>query len=214
MRTSLVLAGALAGAFAASIAAVPGHAQSSASTAGNGSVLQVTPYAGYMRFGDYITGPLGTSVTNAGAPVYGAQLGLKLAPNVSLVGNIGYARSDMEIDLPFVGNSSVGRSTLLIYDGGLQFDVPSSALPIAPFLQAGIGAIRYDLDQSFVQVQATNLAGNVGIGADVPLGRSAALRVMAKDYIGRFDFADDARLGLEGRTAHNWAFTAGLRLDF
>src|SRR5439155_26628356 len=38
--------------------------------------LHVTPYAGYMVFGDYLKGPLGTSLTNAPGPIYGAQLGL------------------------------------------------------------------------------------------------------------------------------------------
>src|ERR1044071_1033159 len=45
---------------------------------GSGPVLHVSPYAGVMVFGDYIKGPLGTSVSNAPAPVYGAQVGLSL----------------------------------------------------------------------------------------------------------------------------------------
>ena len=30
---------------------------------GSGTVLHITPYAGYMMFGDYLKGPLGTSLT-------------------------------------------------------------------------------------------------------------------------------------------------------
>ena len=41
-----------------------------------------------------------------------------------------------------------------------------------------------------------------------------ALRVLAKDYIGKFNFKDATGLGINGETAHNLAFTAGLRFDF
>jgi len=35
------------------------------------SVARITPYVGYMQFGNYVDGPFGTSVRNAGAPLYG-----------------------------------------------------------------------------------------------------------------------------------------------
>src|SRR5207302_5465383 len=41
---------------------------------GSGTVLHVSPYAGYMVFGNYLSGPLGTSVSNAPAPIYGSQV--------------------------------------------------------------------------------------------------------------------------------------------
>jgi hypothetical protein len=203
MRSSVVLTGVLAGSL---LAAAPALAQRTVGSAGNGKVLQVTPYAGYMRFGDYLQGPLGTSLSNAGAALYGGQLGLRLAPNVSLIGNVGYSKADVQVRVPLLGGLSVGNSTVLLYDAGLQVDVP--------IIQGGVGAIRYDVRQSFLRAQATNLAGNVGVGADIPLGRTAGLRLMAKDYIGRFDFKEATSFGVEGQTAHNWAFTAGLRLDF
>jgi hypothetical protein len=211
MRRSVVLAGVLAGSL---LAAAPALAQRTVGSAGNGKVLQVTPYAGYMRFGDYLQGPLGTSLSNAGAALYGGQLGLRLAPNVSLIGNVGYSKADVQVRVPLLGGLSVGNSTVLLYDAGLQVDVPTGGLPLVPFIQGGVGAIRYDVRQSFLRAQATNLAGNVGVGADIPLGRTAGLRLMAKDYIGRFDFKEATSFGVEGQTAHNWAFTAGLRLDF
>jgi hypothetical protein len=210
MRKSLFLAGALA----AALTAAPALAQSRSTTVGNGKVLQVTPYAGYLRFGDYFEGPVGTTLSNANAPVYGGQVGLKLSPNVALIGNVAYSKADVEVGLPVLGGISVGQSSVLLYDGGLQLDVPTGGLPLVPFVQAGVGAIRYDIKQSFLNTQATNLAANVGAGADIPLGRAAALRLMAKDYIGKFDFEDASTFDIEGRTAHNWAFTAGLRLDF
>ena len=40
-----------------------------------------------MIFGNCLTGTFGTSLTNAPAPLYCAQLGMKIAPNVSLIGS-------------------------------------------------------------------------------------------------------------------------------
>ena len=203
----------LAGSAASLAVATPVFAQAP----GSGTVLHVSPYAGVMVFGDYLKGPLGTSVSNAPAPVYGTQVGLSLSPNLSLVGNIGYTQSDIKVGVPILGGLSVGHSSMLIYDGGLEYNfgsMKSSGLPVSPFVQAGVGAIRYNIDESILHTNATNLAGNLGLGADLQLGKGMALRLLAKDYIGKFNFQDATGLGLNGDVSHNLAFSAGLRFDF
>lgn len=194
-------------------AALPVAAQAPAS----GTVLHVSPYVGYMVFGDYLKGPLGTTLSNAPGMLYGTQVGLSLSPNLSLIGNVGYSSSDIKVGIPFLGGVSVGSSSMLIYDAGLEYNFGSSkagAMPFTPFVQAGAGAMRYNINESILNTQATNFAGNVGVGADLALGRGLALRVLAKDYIGKFNFQDATGLGITGETAHNLAFSAGLRLDF
>ena len=203
----------LAGSAVSLAVAAPAFAQAP----GSGTVLHVSPYAGVMVFGDYLKGPLGTSVSNAPAPVYGTQVGLSLSPNLSLVGNIGYTQSDIKVGVPILGGLSVGHSSMLIYDGGLEYNfgsMKSSGLPVSPFVQAGVGAIRYNIDESIVQTNATNLAGNLGLGADLQLGKGMALRLLAKDYIGKFNFKDATGFDLSGETAHNYTLSAGLRFDF
>ena len=211
MRNRLLLAGA----FAIAVLAAPAGAQRSAPA--TGTAFALTPYAGYMIFGDMMKGPLGTSISNAPSALYGAQLGMAIAPNVSLIGNVGYTRSNLQVGVPFLGGYSVAESSTLLYDGGLQLDLPlstASGLSFKPYLQAGVGAMRYSVDASILSTQATNFAGNLGLGADLGLGQAIGLRLMAKDYIGKFDFKDATSLDVQGSTAHNWALSAGLRLSF
>jgi hypothetical protein len=184
---------------------------------GSGTVLHLSPYVGYMVFGNYLKGPLGTTLSNAPGLLYGTQVGLSLSPNLSLIGNVGYTSSDIKVGIPFLGGVSVGSSTMLIYDAGLEYNFSSSkagAMPFTPFIQGGVGAMRYDINESILSTHATNFAGNVGVGADFTLTHGVALRVLAKDYIGKFNFQDATGLGISGDVAHNFALSAGLRFDF
>jgi hypothetical protein len=74
--------------------------------------------------------------------------------------------------------------------------------------------MRYNINESIIQTNATNFAANVGLGADVALGQSMGLRLMAKDYFGKFNFQDATQLDVQGQMAHNWALSAGLRFNF
>ena len=212
MRSVIAIASVAAGLLSASV--VSAQVSSPIPT---GTAFELTPYAGYMIFGDYLKGPLGTSISNAPGALYGVQLGMKLSPNVSLVGNLGYTSSDVTVGVPFVGGYSIASSSTLLYDGGLQLELPvttASGLRLQPFGQIGAGAMRYDINASILETHATNFAANFGLGADIGVGRSLAVRLMAKDYFGKFDFHDATSLDVHGAMAHNWALSAGLRLNF
>jgi opacity protein-like surface antigen len=177
--------------------------------------VRLTPYVGYMGFGSMVSGPLGSQLTNGTGPAYGAQLSVPLTPSIGIYGNVAYARPGLEVGLPILGGISVGDGSVLMYDGGIQLTVPGrTAQQISPFVQAGVGGMKYSFDLSPIRLDATNLAYNVGVGADLPLGRNLGIRVLAKDYIGKFDASDVVGLDVETRTSHNWALSVGVTLGF
>lgn len=182
------------------------------------SIAEVTPYAGYLFSGDYLAGPLGTNVGARGGTILGAQLALKVTPSIALVGHVGRASSDLEIGVPFLGGVDVGTREMWLVDGGLQLSAPAlsrGGAGLVPFVQVGAGAARHDLrGAGILRTNATNFAFNADIGADVMLGRTVGVRLLAKDYVGRFDVQEATGFDADGRIGHNVALSVGLRLGF
>ena len=203
IRTSVV-------GLAASLGALPLAAQQAKPT-----VFDVSPYAGYMMFGKLFEGPIGTSVSTGSGPVYGAQMSLTMAKNLALYGNVGYSSSDLKIGLPIIGGLDVGSSKALLYDGGVELKVPMQAASmVTPFVQGGVGAIRYDVKSGFLNTNATNVAYNFGGGVDLKLSPNFGVRLMAKDYLGKFDFKEATSFDLNGKTTNNVALTVGVHFGF
>jgi len=203
LRTSVV-------GLAASLGALPLAAQQAKPT-----VFDVSPYAGYMMFGKLFEGPIGTSISAGSGPVYGAQMSLTMAKNVALYGNVGYSSSDLKIGLPIIGGLDVGSSKALLYDGGVELKVPMQAASmVTPFVQGGIGAIRYEVASGFLNTNATNVAYNLGGGVDVKLSPNFGVRLLAKDYLGKFDFKEATSFNLNGKTTNNVALTLGVNFGF
>lgn len=181
------------------------------------AVARITPYVGYITFGDYLSGPIGTRISNESSALYGVQLGLDLARNVALVGNVGYSDSNVRVGIPIIGGVSIADSKILLYDAGLQLRLPtvgSLGTGIAPFVEGGAGAIRYEVRSGPLKTNATNFAVNFGGGLDLQLTRAIGIRAQAKDYVGKFDFKEATALNLDSKVAHNWAFSLGLNLGF
>jgi opacity protein-like surface antigen len=196
-------------------AAVVASAMPLAAQQAKPKVFDVSPYAGYMMFGKLFEGPIGTSVSAGSGPVYGAQMSLTMAKNVALYGNVGYSSSDLKIGLPIIGGLDVGSSKALMYDGGVELKVPMQAASVVtPFVQGGIGAIKYEVSSGFLDANATNVAYNFGGGVDVRLTPNFGLRLMAKDYLGKFDFKEATSFDLNSKTTNNVALSVGVKLGF
>lgn len=179
--------------------------------------VHVVPYAGYLVTGNIFEGPFGTNVGSANGPIVGAQLGVDLTPNVAIVGNLGYSSSDLEIGIPILGGVGVGTSSMWMYDGALQLSIPlqmAGGAGIRPFVQAGAGAITQNVKTSLGGTDATNFAWNVGGGLDLQFSRTVGLRLLAKDYIGRFDTKEAIGFDVNTERTHNWGLSVGLKLGF
>lgn len=202
---------------ALSLVALPAAAQRAVRNRAPAATLSISPYAGYMAFGDLVNGPLNTSIKSASAPIYGAQLNLPLGTSLSIVGNVAYTQPDLSVGVPILGSVSFGKSNIWLYDAGLQLSAPgygSGDRGIFPFVQVGGGAMKYDVQVSGLTRNATNAAFTAGIGADIPLAQNIGIRLMARDYVGKFDFNDATSLNLDTKTSNNVALSAGLKLAF
>jgi len=195
-------------------AVVLGAAAPAAAQLPSAGSVELTPYAGYMIFDHLVNGPLGTNLGNANGPLYGVQLGVPVLPGLKLVGNLAYSDTDLKVGVPILGGVNFGQSTAVFYDGGLQLGLPVPIGNLSPFLQAGAGGIYQEISISGVTTNANSFAWNLGGGVDMALVPGVALRLMARDYFGKFDYRDATLLDLNGRTMNNIALTAGVRVAF
>ena len=180
-----------------------------------GSGASVTPYAGYLVTGNWYDGPIGTSLSTSNAPMLGAQATIPIAPGFALVGNLAYASGDLRIGLPIIGGVNIGSAKTWLYDAGLELGgLTGSRVGIAPFLQGGVGGMTNNIKHSLFSTNETNLVYTAGVGLDLGVSKAFAVRVQAKDWIGRFNSADAVGFHVKGNLAHNWALTGGVKLAF
>ena len=86
--------------------------------------FQITRYAGYLKSGAIVSGPVGLALRNAGAPVYGGEMSLGLTRGVTLFGNVGYSQPGLEVGAPILGGLQMARSSVLLYDAGVRLSLP------------------------------------------------------------------------------------------
>lgn len=212
----------------AALISAPLHAQATSPTSvltGRASTITLTPYAGYIRFGDLHDMPTGDDPESDDALLLGAQAEIRLTPRLALFGNAAYARSPWVLVERGPGSTvpADGDLDYWLFDTGLQVQLPfavGTGMRVVPFVQGGIGAVRYTLELPDDAQSNTDVQANVGVGADVDVGR-LGIRLMVKDYITSLQWTDfrafadvDGARPDDVNIAHNLAFTAGFRLHF
>ena len=204
--------------------AAPAGAQESVVMSGKPSVFHVTPYVGYVIFGDYFETPTGAEFTNDNTGIFGIEAGLDVSRAVSIVGNFGYMKTNFEFEN--VGTTGDQRASadvgIWAYDGSLRLKIPFTMgmTSFAPYVQGGVGAFRYTFDTNDFNAKdaTTNVAYNLGVGATWKFA-GVGLRGEAKDYITSLDWnkvadANDFQDFESDRIAHNWAISLGLTIGF
>ena len=125
LKRLVISAATFAVAFA--IVALPASAQRTSRSKRSHQTTQsiaISPYAGYMTFGELVDGPLNTTLKSKASPIYGVQLNLPLGNSVSVFGNVGYTEPDLSIGLPILGSITFGKSTVWPNEAGLQLSAP------------------------------------------------------------------------------------------
>jgi opacity protein-like surface antigen len=218
MRKFLVTAGLLAAVAAPMQAQTPGEPVTSGQ-----SSFYISPYAGYMWFGNLFEFPNDVDYTNEDGPQYGVQAGVSFSPNFSLIGNLGYNKTDFRLEGGGVSTPQSGDLAIFFYDANLQFRLPFIASRtgswLAPVGQVGVGAMKYTFDTDDINGEGdTNVAFNVGLGADFQLMKALGARIMVKDYITSLSWTDinavDFNDEVKSNVAHNIALTFGLNFGF
>lgn len=180
-------------------------------------LVEVSPYVGYFVASSLADGPLGTSISAGSGGLYGAQVRIPLVPSVSVIGNFGYSVGKMRAGIPIVSGVELGDAKTYLFDGGLQLSMPElarGARSLTPFLQAGVGVVRRDLSLGPVTNSSSNLAWNVGAGGDLEVLPGLGLRILVKDYIGKFDVREATGFDVKSRTMNDWGFSLGVNLSF
>jgi hypothetical protein len=206
-------------------AATAGAQEQTSIVTGHAPAIEVTPYAGYINFGSLNDYAGGVRQSFDNRAVLGAQAGLALTRNLSVVGNFAHAQTrPVYKNLPGSAQAQIGASDvgLWLYDANLEYrstrSLPLGTASLRPFVQAGAGAVRYTTDDASISSQGKNYVTlNGGVGADLQVRGPIGLRVMAKDYVTSLDWdrANDVTLrDPESRRAHNLAFTAGVKIGF
>lgn len=212
----------LVGAALATLIAAPVRAQGAGDpiTAGSGS-FYFGPYVGYMIFGDLADLPDGSEYSNDNGISFGAQAGWSFTPNFTLLGNLGYNKSEFTIEPTGGGSTSAsGDVGVWLYDANLQFRLPFAQDMgwIAPFVQLGAGAVKYTFDtDDFNSDGTTNVAFNLGLGGDFQFLERVGARIMVKDYITSLNWTDINEVSFSGGdddTSHNWLISFGLNFGF
>ena len=180
-------------------------------------LAEVSPYLGYFMASNIAEGPLGTSLSSGSGALYGAQVRIPLVPAVSVIGNFGYSTGKLTFGVPILGGVSFGDAKTYLYDGGLQLSAPALARgtrALTPFAQVGVGGVRREIAAGGMSNSSTNLAWNAGFGADMQIVPGIGVRVLMKDYIGKFDIKEATGFDVKSRTMNDWALSVGVNLSF
>ena len=218
----------IVGTIAALAIAAPAAAQETPESLASGrqSTFSITPYAGYMWFGDLAEYATGSDLTNDDSWIVGAQGKIRMTSRWSVVGNFAHSKTKFVVENAPTGAEvpTTGDIGYWLMDAGLQYQLPVAMRngTISPFIQGGIGAVRYSAEADDIRsANNTDLAFNAGIGLDIESG-PVGFQIMVKDYVTSLDWnefrdftnqvADD---DLDrSRIANNIALTAGLRINF
>ncbi len=139
----------------------------------------LTVYAGYRGGGSFTdaTTEQGLSLENSSAASLALDIGLDASRQLQLF--INHQRTDLSLDAtsPLAGGR-LGMNITYLHIGGTNFF--NGAIGRGPYVVGGVGATLFDPEAGFRSEVRASL--NIGIGYQLPLGDTLALRFEARGY--------------------------------
>jgi len=139
------------------------------------------------------------------------SIGKEVSPNWDLQGRLGYNRADEDTGLPGVGGKY--KQTTLGIDALYMF----SRDKFRPFLLAGVGAARNNVDYSNAGIgdkTSTSWLGSVGLGAQYLISEEFGLQADLRHQWSKSDAKNAARTVDADGTIGNTVFSLGAILRF
>src|SRR4051794_10443057 len=158
------------------------------------SRLQVAAGGGFMTSGAYFTGP-GELELAAGDAFAGAlEVAVPVHRSFAIILGGVHTQPTFQLSgLPLLGSVGVHGARLWFADAAVRGHLPlRTARPGGPtaFAQLGAGLAYYAVSATVlgnaIDEHATNFAGELGGGIDLPLTERLGLQIMGKDYIASF----------------------------
>lgn len=172
-----------------------------------------------MTSGAYFTGPGALELAADNAPAGALEVAVPVHRSFSIVLGGVHAQPAFQLSgLPLIGSVGVDGARLWFADAALRGRFPlgrQSGGPTA-FAQLGAGLGYYAVSASVldnaIDEHATNFAGAIAAGVDLPIGDRFGLQLMAKDFIASFRSVRDLEsFGIEGHLTHTLLLLASAR---
>lgn len=200
-----------------------------ATVAGQGKGrIELTPFLGlYVPVADLIkeSDPVsGLSVVFGQKSAFslGARLGYGLSDRAAIEGAFGYTSSDVSVDVPGLGGTSLG-GTVIQGSARVVYRLNAPASPTGWHLIGGLamtsrgGDIWSQIESSGTKVDGrTDFGAVIGGGVRFPIGKGFALRIDVEDYISQAKFTlDDGvqAVDSESQLQNDLVLSAGLAIQ-
>lgn len=190
--------------------------------------IELTPFLGmYVPVADLIkeSDPVsGLSVVFGQKSAFslGARLGYGLSDRAALEGAFGYTSSDVTVEIPGVGGTSIS-GTVLQGSARVVYRLNAPASRIGWHLIGGLavtsrgGDIWSQIESSGTKVNGrTDFGVVIGGGVRLPVGKGFALRIDVEDYISQAKFTlDDGiqALDSESQLQNDLVLSVGLAIQ-
>lgn len=143
----------------------------------------VTVYAGFRDGGSFTEVDTGQSLSldGSGAASLALDIGVDASRQVQVF--LSQQRTDLSLEGASAGSPALPMSITYLHVGGTNFF--TGAIGKGPYVVGGIGATYFDPSQGYSgELRAS---GNLGIGYQLPLGATFALRLEARGYATLFN---------------------------